>query len=248
MRLDNRTAAELRPLRFVRGFIRHAEGSVLVEMGLTRVICTVSVEEKVPPFLRGSGKGWITAEYAMLPRATASRNMRESVQGRVGGRTHEIQRLIGRALRSVVNLAALGERTLWVDCDVIVADGGTRTAAINGAFVALCEAIARLKSQGKLATFPVTDFLAAVSVGIVANNPLLDLCYEEDAAADVDMNVVMTGGGKFVEVQGSGEEYNFSKDELHRLLALAELGIKQVVSAQAQALNGDVPLMLVPNP
>jgi len=238
MRYDGRTVQELRPISFVRGYISHAEGSVLVQMGKTRVVCTVSVEDKVPPFLKGSGKGWITAEYSMLPRATNVRNQRESTKGKVGGRTHEIQRLIGRALRAVVDLSALGERTLWVDCDVIEADGGTRTASINGAFVALCDAFHRLQMQGKLAVIPVTDYLAAVSVGIVNGVPMLDICYAEDSAADVDMNVVMTGSGKFVEVQGSGEEFTFSKDELSSLLSLAETGIAELIRRQMLALEG----------
>lgn len=238
MRHDGRTVQELRPLTFVRGYISHAEGSVLVQMGKTRVVCTVSVEDKVPPFLKGSGKGWITAEYSMLPRATNVRNQRESTKGKVGGRTHEIQRLIGRALRAVVDLSALGERTLWIDCDVIEADGGTRTASINGAFVAMCDALHRLQMQGKLAAIPITDFLAAVSVGIVNGVPMLDICYTEDSAAAVDMNVVMTGSGKFVEVQGSGEEFAFSKEELYALLGLAETGIADIIRRQVLALEG----------
>ncbi|MBT9152636.1 MAG: Ribonuclease PH [Firmicutes bacterium] len=248
MRVDKRTVEELRPLSFVRGYISHAEGSVLVQMGQTKIICTVSVEDKVPPFLKGSGKGWITAEYAMLPRATAVRNQRESVKGKIGGRTHEIQRLIGRALRAVVDLSALGEKTLWVDCDVIEADGGTRTASINGAYVAMCDAFSRLKAQGRLHTYPVTDYLAAVSVGVVGNVPMLDLCYIEDAAAQVDMNVVMTGSGKFVEVQGSGEEATFSRDEMQILLSLAELGITEIIGRQAVALGGAAQFACRPRP
>lgn len=237
MRVDGRHPKQLRPVTFTRGFISSADGSVLVEMGKTRVICTISVEEKVPPFMKNMGKGWVTAEYAMLPRATQVRTPRESTKGKVGGRTYEIQRLIGRALRSIVDLESLGERTIWVDCDVIEADGGTRTASITGAFVALCEAMHKIYQQGLVKKFPVTDFLAAVSVGVVDGVALLDLFYPEDSAADVDMNIVMTGDGKFVEVQGTGEEATFSKEELAELLGLAEEGITQLISMQKQALG-----------
>ncbi|HEX6971037.1 MAG TPA: ribonuclease PH, partial [Limnochordia bacterium] len=220
-RPDGRRHDELRPVRIVVDYIAHAEGSVLIEAGATRVVCTASVEERVPPFLRGSGQGWVTAEYAMLPRATQKRNPRESSRGRPGGRTHEIQRLIGRALRSVVSLDRLGDRTIWIDCDVIQADGGTRTASITGGFVALAWALARLQPSIGWERLPVNDSLAAVSVGIVAGEPRLDLVFEEDAAAQVDMNVVMTGSGRFVEVQGTGEGFPFERRELEALIELA---------------------------
>lgn len=240
---SERQQNQLREVRFHRHFIGPAEGSVLVEMGKTRVICTVSLEDKVPPFMKNSGKGWITAEYSMLPRATAVRNQRESTKGKVGGRTYEIQRLIGRSLRAVVDLSAIGERTVWVDCDVIEADGGTRTASITGSFVALCDAMHMLYKHGSIATFPITDYLAAVSVGVVNGVPLLDLQYSEDVAAEVDMNVVMTGRGQFVEVQGTGEEATFSREELNALLALAEGGISSLIRLQAEAL-GDIALLI----
>ncbi len=243
MRVDGRGMAELRLVKFHRDYIRHAEGSVLVEMGKTRVICTVSLEEKVPPFLKHTGRGWITAEYAMLPRATAERNQRESTRGSVGGRTHEIQRLIGRSLRAVVDLSALGERTAWVDCDVIEADGGTRTAAITGAFVALCDAMHHVYRKRNMAVFPVTDYLAAVSVGVVKGVPLLDLAYNEDAAAEVDMNVVMTGTGRLVEVQGTGEEATFTRSELMDMLSLAEAGVATLVGLQQHSL-GEIALLI----
>ncbi|MBT9154543.1 MAG: Ribonuclease PH [Firmicutes bacterium] len=243
MRADGRETADLRPVKFHRHYIGHAEGSVLVEVGKTRVICTVSLEEKVPPFLKHTGRGWVTAEYAMLPRATVERNQRESTRGAVGGRTHEIQRLIGRSLRAVVDLSALGERTAWVDCDVIEADGGTRTASITGAFVALCDALYQLYRKRNMAVFPITDYLAAISVGLVKGVPLLDLAYSEDAAAGVDMNVVMTGNGKLVEVQGTGEETTFTRTELLDMLALAESGIGTLVGLQQQSL-GDVAFLI----
>jgi ribonuclease PH len=217
----------------------HPEGSVLVEAGRTRVICTASVEDRVPPFLRNSGKGWITAEYGMLPRATSTRTTREASQGKVGGRTQEIQRLIGRALRSVARLEELGERTIWIDCDVIQADGGTRTAAITGGFVALALALRHAKEQGVLKRVPLQDYVAATSVGIVAGVPLLDLAYEEDSRADVDMNIVQTGGGRFIEVQGTAEAMPFGRDALLQLLDLAENGIKHLVSLQREII-GDV--------
>ena len=210
----------------------HAEGSVLVEAGGTRVICTASVEERVPPFLRGTGKGWVTAEYGMLPRATTTRSTREASAGKVGGRTQEIQRLIGRSLRSVVDLVSLGERTVWMDCDVIQADGGTRTASITGAFVALVLALDRLKQAGTLKAIPVGDYVAATSVGIIDGTPMLDLAYEEDSRAEVDMNVVQTGGGKFIEVQGTAETTPFDRAGLDALLQLAEKGIKELVARQ----------------
>ncbi len=235
-RLDNRLPDELRPTRLTPNYLKHAEGSVLVEAGETRVICAASIEERVPPFLRGSGKGWVTAEYGMLPRATSTRSNREASIGKVGGRTHEIQRLIGRSLRSVTKLDELGERTVWIDCDVIQADGGTRTAAITGAYVALVDALRHLKKQGLIATVPVTDYLAAVSVGIVGNKPMLDLCYLEDAEAEVDMNLVMTGTGKIVEIQGTAEGLPFSKTDLARLIALGEKGIKTLIKKQKELL------------
>ncbi len=236
-RPDGRGFREGRPVRLTRNFTRFAEGSVLVQVGGTLVLCTASVEDKVPPFLRGGGRGWITAEYGMLPRATPARNVREVTRGHPGGRTHEIQRLIGRALRSVVDLGFLGERTVWLDCDVLQADGGTRTAAITGAFVALVDALGTLRAKNKLAFLPVRDFLAAVSVGVVGGQLLLDLCFAEDSAAKVDMNVVMTGAGKLVEIQGTGEEAPFSKVELDGMLAMAQEGIANLVRAQKEALG-----------
>jgi len=232
MRPDGRKNDELRKIRIARNFVTAAEGSVLIEFGNTRVICTASIEERVPQFLKDQRRGWITAEYSMLPRSTPTRTMREAVSGRVGGRTHEIQRLIGRSLRSVVDMAALGERTLWIDCDVIQADGGTRTAAITGAFIALSDALSFALSQGVIERNPVKDYLAAVSVGIVQGEPRLDLSYAEDSTAEVDMNVVMTGSGKFVEVQGTAEQNPFGREELSGLISLAEKGIKELVSFQ----------------
>jgi ribonuclease PH len=223
---------ELRPTTITPDFLLHAEGSVLIEVGRTRVICTASVEERVPPFLRGTGKGWVTAEYGMLPRATNTRTTREAAQGKVGGRTMEIQRLIGRSMRSVVRMSELGERTIWIDCDVIQADGGTRTASITGAFVAMVLALDKMKQQELLRTIPVNDYVAATSVGIVGGMPLLDLAYEEDSKADVDMNVVKTGDGRFIEVQGTAESEPFAQDALDGLLRLADLGISQLVSKQ----------------
>jgi len=240
MRLDGRMPNELRTMRITPHYNKHAEGSVLIEVGDTRVICTATIEERVPMFMKGQGKGWITAEYSMLPRATQVRNQRESAKGKLGGRTMEIQRLIGRALRSVVSLEALGERSITLDCDVIQADGGTRTTSITGAFVALAFALNKLVVAGKLQTLPLTDFLASVSVGVVDQKPYLDLKYEEDSSAKVDMNVVMTGGGKFVELQGTGEEAPFSRNELDELLALAEEGILQMIEQQKQALGEDI--------
>lgn len=218
-------------------YIKHAEGSVLIEVGDTKVICTASVEERVPPFMKGQGKGWVTAEYSMLPRATQVRNQREAAKGKLGGRTMEIQRLIGRALRSVVNLSALGERSITLDCDVIQADGGTRTTSITGAFVAMAYAIDKLATEKHLTKFPITDYLASVSVGVIEESVRLDLHYDEDSQAKVDMNVVMTGQGKFVEVQGTGEEEPFSRKELDDLLALAETGIRQMIEEQRKALG-----------
>jgi ribonuclease PH len=213
-------------------YLPHAEGSVFIEAGRTKVICTASVEERVPPFLRNTGKGWVTAEYGMLPRATSTRTQREATSGKVGGRTQEIQRLIGRSLRSVMNLPALGERTIWIDCDVIQADGGTRTASITGAFVALALALQKLRDRDVIRTMPLSDFVAAISVGIVDGEPLLDLAYEDDSRADVDMNVVKTGDGRFIEIQGTAETTPFSQDGLQALLTLADHGIKQLIEKQ----------------
>lgn len=235
-RTAGRAPDALRPLRITRGFTRHAEGSVLIEFGQTRVLCTASVEERVPPHKRGSGEGWVTAEYGMLPRATHTRSDREAARGKQSGRTQEIQRLIGRSMRAVFDLAALGERTITLDCDVLQADGGTRTAAITGAFVAAQDAVNTLLARGLIAASPIRDAVAAVSVGIVQGTPLLDLEYVEDAGCDTDMNVVMTGSGGFVEVQGTAEGVPFSRTEMDRLLALAAKGIAELVAAQRAAL------------
>jgi ribonuclease PH len=237
MRIDSRQNDELRPTRLTPNFLLHPEGSVLIEAGRTRVICTASVEERVPPFLRGTGKGWVTAEYGMLPRATTTRTTREASAGKVGGRTQEIQRLIGRSLRSVTSLPALGERTVWIDCDVIQADGGTRTAAITGGFVALVLALEKLRASGALPRIPITGFVAATSVGIVGGEPMLDLAYEEDSRADTDMNVVQTGDGRFIEVQGTAEAEPFSREALDSLLALASVGIQSLVALQQQIVG-----------
>jgi ribonuclease PH len=231
-RTDGRAAAQLRPTRMTPGFTMHAEGSVLVEAGRTRVICTASVEDRVPPFLRNTGKGWVTAEYGMLPRATSTRTQREATAGKVGGRTQEIQRLIGRSLRSVTRLPELGERTIWIDCDVIQADGGTRTAAITGGFVALVLALQRLKESGAIKSLPVQDHVAATSVGVVGGTPMLDLAYDEDSRADVDMNVVKTGDGRFIEVQGTAEGAPFERRVLEELMELADGGIRELVTIQ----------------
>lgn len=240
MRVDGRLTNQLRPVKFELNYVKHPEGSVLIEVGDTRVICNASLDERVPPFMRGSGKGWITAEYSMLPRATEQRNMRESTKGKISGRTMEIQRLIGRALRSVVNLEQLGERTIWIDCDVIQADGGTRTASITGAFVAMVLAVHKIYQDKKMSSFPITDFLAAISVGVDPQiGEILDLNYIEDSAANVDMNIVMTGAGEFVELQGTGEEATFSRNQLQTLLELAETGIHELIQIQKEAL-GDV--------
>lgn len=234
-----RNNKSIRETVITTNYLMHPEGSVLIEVGNTKVICNATIEEKVPPFLRGTDQGWITAEYSMLPRATEQRNMREATRGKLSGRTMEIQRLIGRALRSVVNLKAIGERTIWIDCDVIQADGGTRTASITGAFVALVLACQKLYEKEELATFPITDFLAAISVGIVDGEVVLDLNYELDYAASVDMNVVMTGNGEFVEIQGTGEETTFSYNQLQEMLASAKAGIEQLFTIQTFAL-GDI--------
>ena len=235
-RVDGRTAEQLRPVTMTRDYLKFAEGSVLIEVGDTRVLCSASVEDKVPPFLKGSGSGWVTAEYALLPRSTGTRNQRESVKGKLTGRTHEIQRLIGRSLRSVVDLKMLGEKTIWIDCDVIQADGGTRTASITGAFVALVDALVKMGFDGTK-PFPVRDFLAAVSVGILSDGAAIDLCYVEDSSAIVDMNLVMTGAGHFVEVQGTGEQAPFSRQEMDEMLRLGEAGILQLMQLQREVLG-----------
>jgi len=236
VRADGRNPLQLRPISITTNYIKHAEGSVLIEVGDTRVICTATVEERVPHFLKGAGKGWVTAEYGMLPRATGSRNVREAVRGKLGGRTHEIQRLIGRSLRAVIDLPALGERTVLIDCDVIQADGGTRTASITGAYVALACAMKNLQDKGVVQDNPLSDLVAAVSVGIVGGAVLLDLCYEEDYQAEVDMNVVMTGGGRFVEIQGTAEEASFTRQEMNDLVTAAEQGIQELVTLQKTVL------------
>ena len=228
---------ELRPVKISRQFTNIPEGSVLIEIGETRVLCTASVEEKVPPFQKGSGKGWVTAEYAMIPRATQSRTQREATKGKLTGRTMEIQRLIGRALRSVVDLKKLGERTIWLDCDVLQADGGTRTAAITGAYVALVDAVQYLLEKKLIRTNPIQDTLAAISVGKVQGHAVLDLAYEEDSQADVDMNIVMTGAGKFVEIQGTAEEVPFDRADLDAFLQLAEKGIRALMEVQKSAVE-----------
>ncbi|SNB45160.1 ribonuclease PH [Geobacter sp. DSM 9736] len=237
MRIDGRTSDQLREIRITRNYVKHPEGSVLVECGDTKVICTASVEETVPPFLRGKGSGWVTAEYAMLPRATHTRSPRESSRGKVTGRTHEIQRLIGRSLRAVTDMSLLGERTVLIDCDVIQADGGTRTASITGAYVALADALRFLQEKGAVAASPLKEAVAAISVGIVGGVPLLDLNYEEDSAADVDMNYVMTSSSRFVEVQGTAEAAPFSIAEMDAMRSLAIRGISRLLEIQAEALS-----------
>ncbi|MEO8754939.1 MAG: ribonuclease PH [Casimicrobiaceae bacterium] len=236
-RSDGRRADQLRAVRITRNFTRHAEGSVLVEMGHTHVLCTVSVEEGVPSFLKGKGQGWLTAEYGMLPRATNTRMKREAAEGRQSGRTQEIQRLIGRSLRAVTDLAALGERTLKIDCDVLQADGGTRCASITGACVAVADAVAWCRARGLVTGEPLREFVAAVSVGIVKGVPVLDLDYQEDSGCDTDMNVVMTAGGGFVELQGTAEGAPFTRGEMEALVALAEGGIRELLAAQGAALR-----------
>jgi ribonuclease PH len=240
-RPDGRQPDQLRRVTITPGWLKHAEGSTLIEVGDTRVACAVSVEERVPPFLKGKGEGWISAEYGMLPRATTTRSQREVGRGGASGRTHEIQRLIGRSLRAVVDLKALGERTLWVDCDVLQADGGTRTASITGAFVALVLALRTIRRQAGYAEAPVLDFVAATSVGKVGEHVLLDLAYTEDSTADVDMNVVKTGQGRFVEIQGTAEHTPFDDGQLQQLLGAADKGIRELISLQKKVL-GDVPL------
>ncbi len=238
-RSGNRAADQLRPVRITRHYTQHAEGAVLIEFGATRVLCTASVQEKVPPHQRGSGHGWVTAEYGMLPRATHQRSDREAAKGKQSGRTQEIQRLIGRSLRAVFDLQALGERTIVLDCDVIQADGGTRTAAITGAWVAASDAVATLLASGKLTASPIRGPVAAVSVGIVQGTPVLDLDYLEDAGCDTDMNVVMTGAGHFVEVQGTAEGAAFTRDQMDQLLVLADQGIAELVQLQQKAIAID---------
>ncbi|HEY0828426.1 MAG TPA: ribonuclease PH [Bacilli bacterium] len=237
MRADGREPNAIRPVTITTNYNKYAEGSVLIEVGETKVICTASVEDRVPPFMKGQGKGWITAEYSMLPRATHVRNQREAAKGKLGGRTMEIQRLIGRALRSVVNLQAMGERTLTIDCDVIQADGGTRTTSITGGFVAMALAFNKLVQEQRMSKFPITNFLASVSVGVIQNQVVVDLNYEEDSKAQVDMNVVMTSLGQFVEVQGTGEESPFSKEQLNEMLLLSEEGIHSLIDIQKSVLG-----------
>ena len=241
MRIDRRQPDQLRPVTMTPHSMMHAEGSVLVEAGRTRVVCTASVEDRIPQFLRGTGKGWVTAEYGMLPRATSTRTTREATAGKVGGRTQEIQRLIGRSLRSVVKLEELGERTIWLDCDVLQADGGTRTASISGAFVALVLALGKLKQAGTIKTMPVSDYVAATSVGIIAGTPMLDLAYEEDSRAEVDANVVATDTGTLIEVQSTGEGATFSRRTLDAMLDVALRGIAELVAAQSVALAAPHP-------
>jgi ribonuclease PH len=237
MRSDQRAPNELRATTLTPNYLPHAEGSVFIEAGRTKVICTASLEDRVPGFLRNTGKGWVTAEYGMLPRATNTRMTREASAGKVGGRTQEIQRLIGRSLRSVINLQALGERTIWIDCDVISADGGTRTASITGAFVALALALEKIRERGVIQAIPLLDYVAATSVGIVDGEPLLDLAYDDDSRADVDMNIVKTGDGRFIEVQGTAEAIPFGRGALNTLLDLADVGIAELIDKQ-RALVG----------
>ena len=236
-RTDGRAANAVRETRITPNYTMHAEGAVLIEVGRTKVICTASVEERTPPFLRGTGRGWVTAEYGMLPRSTSTRMQREASAGKVGGRTQEIQRLIGRSLRSVTSLAEFGERSLYVDCDVIQADGGTRTASITGGFVALVMAFERLREQGVITRIPITDYVAATSVGIIDGTPMIDLAYDEDSRAEVDMNVVKTSDGRFIEVQGTAETKPFDRAGLDQLLALADEGIKQLVEQQREVVR-----------
>lgn len=237
MRIDNRKHDELREVKITRDYLMHPYGSVLIQMGNTKLICTAMIEDRVPPFLKGTNTGWITSEYSMLPASTISRKVRDSSRGRIDGRTQEIQRLIGRALRSVVDLSKIGERTVWIDCDVIQADGGTRTAAITGSFVAMVDALYKIYNEGQISTLPISNFLGAVSVGITKLGPVLDLCYEEDHVALVDMNVVMNQNGEFVEVQGTGEGSTFTRNELNSLLDLAEKGIMELINIQKEVLG-----------
>lgn len=237
VRIDGRAANQLRPVKLTKDYIKYAEGSVLIEMGETKVICNATIEDKVPPFLKGQNKGWVTAEYSMLPRSTPTRNLREAIRGKITGRTNEIQRLIGRALRAVVNLEAMGERTITLDCDVIQADGGTRTASITGAFVAMVLALEKVVKNGSLPKLPIIDWLSAVSVGKVEDSLLLDLCYEEDSRAIVDMNIIMTGKGNFVELQGTAEGYPFDRQELDGMLELGQLGVTDLIKLQQEILG-----------
>ena len=239
MRIDGRKNDQVRHTKVTRNYIKHAEGSVLIEVGDTKVICTASIEDKVPPFLKGSGEGWITAEYNMLPRSTATRKVRDIARLKLDGRTMEIQRLIGRALRSVVDLKALGEKTIWIDCDVIQADGGTRTTSITGAFIALVDAVNKIHKQKSFKVYPIRKFVCATSVGIVGEEKLLDLCYEEDSNAKVDMNIIGTDDGEFVERQGTVEEAPFTRSELNEILNLGEKGIKQMIQLQKDCLKMD---------
>lgn len=239
MRIDGRKNDQVRHTKVIRNYIKHAEGSVLIEVGDTKVICTASIEDKVPPFLKGTGEGWITAEYNMLPRSTATRKVRDIARLKLDGRTMEIQRLIGRALRSVVDLKALGEKTIWIDCDVIQADGGTRTTSITGAFIALVDAVNKIHKQKSFKVYPIRNFVCATSVGIVGEEKLLDLCYEEDSNAKVDMNIIGTDDGQFVEIQGTGEEAPFTRSELNEILDLGEKGIKQMIQLQKDCLKMD---------
>ena len=239
MRIDSRKNDQVRHTKVTRNYIKHAEGSVLIEVGDTKVICTASIEDKVPPFLKGTGEGWITAEYNMLPRSTATRKVRDIARLKLDGRTMEIQRLIGRALRSVVDLKALGEKTIWIDCDVIQADGGTRTTSITGAFIALVDAVNKIHKQKSFKVYPIRKFVCATSVGIVGEEKLLDLCYEEDSNAKVDMNIIGTDDGQFVEIQGTGEEAPFTRSELNEILDLGEKGIKQMIQLQKDCLKMD---------
>jgi len=237
LRFDGREFSDLRPVRITRNYTKHAEGSVLIEMGDTKVICTATVDDKVPPFKKNTGEGWVTAEYSMLPRSTSVRNQRDINRLKLSGRSQEIQRLIGRSLRSVVNLSALGERIIIIDCDVIQADGGTRTASITGGFVALVDACKKLVEDGTIEKMPVTDFMAAVSVGIAEDKEMLDLCYEEDSKAETDMNVVMTGSGKFIEIQATAEKEPFGKEQFDKLLELAKKGIEELIMLQKDVLG-----------
>lgn len=237
-RQDERKNNELRPLKITKDYIKYAEGSCLVELGNTKVIVTASVEDGVPSFLRGSGSGWITAEYGMIPRSCKSRVPREASKGRLGGRTHEIQRLVGRSLRAVADVSKLGERTIWLDCDVVQADSGTRCASITGSFIALALALEKMKKNSLLKNIPLSDYVAAISVGIIDGEPVLDLDYDEDSKAEVDMNVAMTGKGKFIEVQGTAERAPFKKEDLNKMISLAEKGIQEIVQMQKKVLEG----------
>ena len=239
IRIDGRKFDQIRDVKITRNFTKYAEGSVLIEMGETKVLCTASIEEKVPPFLRNTGTGWINAEYSMLPRSTQQRKVRDSSKGKIDGRSQEIQRLIGRAIRSVVDLDKLGERTIWVNCDGIQADGGTRTTSITGAFIALVDAVNKIHKQKSFKVYPIRKFVCATSVGIVGEEKLLDLCYEEDSNAKVDMNIIGTDDGQFVEIQGTGEEAPFTRSELNEILDLGEKGIKQMIQLQKDCLKMD---------